>query len=482
MTPPRFGISLQPPLRVVFLITLIFHLLISRSYAFSGYQACHSTPFRRVSQSPDRRVSLVEKSYRHNQLQLNNIYGRDRSSKQLKLSNRNDDVKKEESNHDSISVTPTNVGIAGAGAVALATATLLATRGHDPMLWSPSGAGTSELLPSNGDKEPTSPELLTSAGAIELEFQPRVASNVKQLLDSNSVVVLALPANGHVQVMDAIAPHIRSDHIIIISSHSSLGAVYLTQLLSVRGITVPIVAWGTTVATARKTSGTSVQVCTVRTLVDMCTVPDIQTNVGLEMCQNLFGDRFKLRDGLLAISLSNLNAQNHLGIALGNMSRMERGEQWSQGLNLTPNIGRLLEALDRERLDIADVLGLKVRTIYEHFQLSFHVPISSVSEMNQAMVAKGNDVNGPDRPDSRYVTEDVPFGLTLIVALGNLTGRPATLHEAGIQIVSAMYGQDFGSENGLLNALNLEDFGIEDIRKAGQTGLLTRSKEKATEI
>ena len=53
------------------------------------------------------------------------------------------------------------------------------------------------------------------------------------------------------------------------------------------------------------------------------------------------------RDGLLAIALSNLNPQNHMGIALGNMTRMERGEVWSQGQNVTPKVGRLLEALDQ---------------------------------------------------------------------------------------------------------------------------------------
>ena len=39
---------------------------------------------------------------------------------------------------------------------------------------------------------------------------------------------------------------------------------------------------------------------------------------------------FRPREGLLAISLSNLNPQNHLGIALGNISRMEKGETWYQ--------------------------------------------------------------------------------------------------------------------------------------------------------
>ncbi|MFP3589681.1 NAD/NADP octopine/nopaline dehydrogenase family protein, partial [Paraburkholderia sp. SIMBA_055] len=79
-----------------------------------------------------------------------------------------------------------------------------------------------------------------------------------------------------------------------------------------------------------------------------------------------------------------------MGIALGNMTRMERGETWSQGQNVTPNVGRLLEALDQERIDIASTLGLQVRTIFEHFHLSFHVPVSSISQMNQEMHTAGN--------------------------------------------------------------------------------------------
>lgn len=456
------------PLRIIIFLSIF----ISVSYCLSGISISgsitnYSLRHRVLLPSSSRRTFLVTSFNKPN---VQCCY---RSSTQIRLSKNKKDGIREEVDHSMISKT-TKVGIVGAGAIAFATASILATNDHDPMIWSPSGKGTLDL------------SILTSTGAIEYKFQPRIASDVEELIASNSIIMLALPANGHVQVMNDVVPYIRPDQIIIISSHSSLGAIYLTQLLYERGITnVPIIAWGTTIATARKTSPTSVQVCTIRSLVDMCTIPENQTYVGLKICKNLFGDKFKLRDGLLAISLSNLNAQNHLGIALGNMSRMERGEQWSQGLNLTPNIGRLLERLDQERLDIANALALNVRTIYEHFNLSFHVPISSVSEMNQAMVAKGNDVNGPDMANSRYVTEDVPYGLTLIVILGKLVGRPAMLHQAGIQIVSAMYGEDFANANGLLNVLNLEDFSIEDIQKAAKTGLLLTakcSKNKGVEI
>lgn len=360
--------------------------------------------------------------------------------------------------------TGIRVGIAGAGAVAFGSAARLVENSHDPMLWSPSGAGTKELMSGSP---------LTATGAIQATLQPRIATTPKQLVEENDAIFLALPANGHISVMNALAPYIRSGQTVIISSHSSLGALYLGRLLAEHNLEeVSIVAWGTTAITARRSSGCEVQVCTVRTQVDTCTVPVSASEDGIELCKSLFGDVFRQRDGLLAISLSNLNAQNHLAIALCNMSRMERGETWSQGLNITPNIGRFMEALDDERLAIAEAVGVSVRTVREHFSLSFHVPIASVYEMNQEMVKLGNDVNGPASADNRYVTEDVPYGLTLIVELGRMVDRPAILHEAGIRILSALYGREFDKENELLQALDLSSRSIQDIVDADESGVL----------
>ena len=359
----------------------------------------------------------------------------------------------------------TKVGIAGAGSVAMGTAALLHDNGHDPMLWSPSGKGTAAL--AGGGK-------LIANGAIDAAFRPRVADSAEGLVRDNDVLVLALPAYGHKAVMDSMAPHVRDAQPVIISSHASLGAIYLMQLLARGGVTAPVTAWGTTAVTARRQSGSEVRINTVRRLIDLCTVPDSRTQEGLALCQRLFGNRFQPRDGLLAVSLSNLNPQNHMGIALGNMTRMERGETWSQGRNVTPNVGRLLEALDRERLAIASALELDVRTVFEHFHLSYHVPVASISEMNQEMHARGIGGTGPATADSRYVIEDVPYGLVVTAALGELAGRPARLHDAGTRILSAMYGRDFTAENELLNALDLQRHDMRDLQRAARTGLLQR--------
>lgn len=357
------------------------------------------------------------------------------------------------------------VSILGAGGVAYGTAAYLIQAGHEPMLWSPSGKRTAALAAGAP---------LIAKGAIEGTFHPRIAMDCAQAVNEADVVMIILPGFGHKATLEAAAPHIREGQPIIISSHMSFGALYLSKLLVARGVRAPIIAWGTTLTTGHQPSPTEVKVVTVRKKIDFATVPESAADDALALCNRLFSDRFVKREGLLAIAVSNLNPQNHLAIALMNLTRMERGEHWGQGENVTPAVGRLIEALDLERLSIAKVLGVHVRTVQEHFVLSFHVPAGSVSEMNQEMHRQGNGGFGPQSAVTRYVLEDVPFGLVATVQLGRLAGVPAPLHEAGISLFSAAYGRDFTTENDLLQALNIGSLSIAQLQTFARDGAMLR--------
>jgi opine dehydrogenase len=70
----------------------------------------------------------------------------------------------------------------------------------------------------------------------------------------------------------------------------------------------------------------------------------------------------------------------------------------------------------------------------------------------------------PSDPRTRYVLEDAPFGLHPVCVLGALCGRPATLHAAGLALLSAMYGRDLASDNDILPALDLGSVGRDALR------------------
>lgn len=350
-----------------------------------------------------------------------------------------------------------NVGIIGAGAIALGYAAFLEQVGHSVRLWSPRGNCASRRI--------------NAEGAVETSCELRFVDKADALADGADVLILALPAFGHRAVLDTLAPHIRPGQPVIISSHTAFGALYLGDLLTDRGVAAPIIAWSTTALTAKMPAQQLVRIGNLRARVDMSVLPEGQAVAGLTLCTTLFGDRFLLRDDLLSIALSNLNPQNHLGIALCNATRMDKGEIWNQVGNMTPMVARLLEALDDERLAIAAALGLSVRTVHEHFHLSYHVPQeAALADMFAQMQRRGLGGNGPATPHSRYVTEDVPFGLVPIILLGRLAGRPARLHQAGLDLISAMYGRDFGAECDLIQALRLDELSLEELRNAARVG------------
>ncbi|WEZ85793.1 NAD/NADP octopine/nopaline dehydrogenase family protein (plasmid) [Rhizobium sp. 32-5/1] len=358
------------------------------------------------------------------------------------------------------------IAILGAGSIAFGMAAFLAEAGHMPVLWSPSGKGT-EALFDNG--------LLISTGAVSYSGPVGVAAGFSEAVSDADVVILALPANGHRAVFDTVVPHLREGQPVIISSHSSFGALYLSKRLAAQGTSLPIIVWGTTLLTGRRQpDGISVCVNTVRQKVDFATLPKTAAQSGRTLCTMLFGDRFVEREGLLAIALSNLNPQNHLGIALLNLTRMEKGETWGQGEHVTPAVGHLIEALDAERLAIAASFGLKVKTVREHFSQSFHVPIGSVSEMNQQMHREGRGGFGPTTTDSRYILEDVPFGLLPTVLLGRIAGRPAILHEAGISMFAAAIDRDLEADNDLLPDLLLAKLGPSELKALCERGFTGR--------
>ena len=86
------------------------------------------------------------------------------------------------------------------------------------------------------------------------------------------------------------------------------------------------------------------------------------------------------------------------------------------------------------------------------------------------MHAIGKSGAGPTTADSRYVTEDVPFGLVPTAKLGRLVGHPAPLHEAGVSLFSAMYGRDFTAENDLLAALDIDALSLTQLQTLCRDG------------
>jgi opine dehydrogenase len=196
---------------------------------------------------------------------------------------------------------------------------------------------------------------------------------------------------------------------------------------------------------------------TLRSRLDVAAIPIDESGRALMACTNLFGDRFAPAPNALAIALSNINPVAHAALALANLTRMERGEAWPQYHYLTPAVARLIEAMDHERRAIASAFGLHVRTIEEHFHHSFGVPLTSLANIAAELHRRRGGPPGPTSLESRFVLEDVPFGLVFYETLARLADTPVPMMSATITNLATLYVRDFRNENPVLAALRLDE-------------------------
>ncbi len=345
------------------------------------------------------------------------------------------------------------IGIVGGGAIATGYAGFLSLKGFTVTLWSPSGASAVPF------QEGAPLEL---SGAVESRLQPAFCSSLQELSRSE-VIILAIPVIGHKSVLDQLAPLLEPNHTVIISGHLSFAALYLSKKLAERGISIPIVAWNTTAVTCKKQSPTHFRLGAIRKKINMSVLPSCLRQRAHTTCTNIFGDVFEIQEDLLDIAISNLNPQSHLAIALFNLTRIERGEVWGQNTNMTASVHRFLNALDAERVEIAAALRKPVIS-----RLEQRMSAQKASNAAPASLAPPTEPNGPKDMNTRYVLEDVPFGIAPLLQLADMLGVEARLHESGVRILNACYGRDLTRDNDILPCLDLSS--IEKIKTLSRDG------------
>ena len=169
----------------------------------------------------------------------------------------------------------------------------------------------------------------------------------------------------------------------------------------------------------------------------------------------LFGDGFFPEDSVLASALANVNPQSHGPLAVFNWTRIERAENWPQYHCMTPGVSRAIEALDLERRAVARAFGIELGPIEEHFARSFGTASTRLEDIAAELHAKRGGPPGPVRTDTRYVTEDMPYGLAFVEALGQIAGVPTPATRTIVDAASLVNGIDFRQENDLLAPLGL---------------------------
>ncbi len=159
--------------------------------------------------------------------------------------------------------------------------------------------------------------------------------------------------------------------------------------------------------------------------------------------------------------LQNGNNVIHPAISLLNVGRIESPEDflfYEEGV--TPAGGRLMKAVDEERLAIANALDVSVLSEPKTGMIQGYMTEDNYdTAYSNAPGFKG--IVAQTQIDYRYFTEDVGFGLILLTDIAKVVNVPTPVMDAIIQIVSVLLERDFRKEV----QRTLKSFGLDGLTK-----------------
>jgi opine dehydrogenase len=162
---------------------------------------------------------------------------------------------------------------------------------------------------------------------------------------------------------------------------------------------------------------------------------------------------------------SSSRAVIHPPVTLLNAALIERAggnfDFYEEGI--TESVGRLMAAVDRERLALAARLGVPVLPEPTLGVLQGYMVEENYST-GYATAPGFRGIRAQRKLDDRYLTEDVGYTMVFLTDLGRQIGVPTPIMDAIIEIASTVLGRDFrGEQRRTMASLGLSDYSVEQL-------------------
>ncbi len=149
---------------------------------------------------------------------------------------------------------------------------------------------------------------------------------------------------------------------------------------------------------------------------------------------------------VIQTSLQNANPVIHPAVSLANAARIEgAGDFLFYEEGVTDSVGRMIEAVDRERIAIGKRLGIKIYSDPEIGMLQGYMLENNYgSGYRNAPGFLG--ITAQPQLDHRYINEDVGYGLVFMSRLAKQVGVETPTIDAIIQMTSILMHRDYAAE------------------------------------
>lgn len=169
---------------------------------------------------------------------------------------------------------------------------------------------------------------------------------------------------------------------------------------------------------------------------------------------------------ILQTALQNANPVIHPAVTLLNTALIERtgGDFNFYEEGVTPAVGKLIKAVDEERIAVGKKLGLDIISDPELGVIQGYMQEASYDRgYIEARGFKG--IKAQSQLDYRYFTEDAGYGLVFISDLGRFAGVSTPVIDSLIQIVSVLLEKNYMIEKPRsLKSLGLDGYTVNSIK------------------
>jgi opine dehydrogenase len=335
------------------------------------------------------------------------------------------------------------IAILGAGAGGSAAACDWALHGHEVRLF-------------DFEEFPENIAAIAEAGGIRADgdfegFGPieYAGHDIGRALDGAELVWVVGPAYSTEPFGKAAAGHLQPGQTVIVSPGSCGGALVFAKAagLDPGSGDIRLAETSTLHYAVRLTEPGKVRIfLKLKAGNLLAALPGRLTGEVLAMVGDVYPGMEPARN-VLQTTLQNGNPVIHPAVTLGNAARIEGtgGDFLFYEEGVSDSVGRLMEAVDSERIAIGKALGLEIRPDPVMGQIQgYMLEANYGSGYREAPGFLG--IGAQAQLDHRYLNEDVGYGLVFMTGLADLLGIPTPTMRSVIHIASVVMDRDYAAE------------------------------------
>ncbi len=357
------------------------------------------------------------------------------------------------------------IAVLGAGHGGCAAAADLTLRGYEVRLTT---------------RRPETLAPLIERGGIDLEGKAgsgfariaKITPDLRLAVEGADLLLVTVPTTAHGYYAQALARLLAPQQIVMLNPGHTCGGLHFAAEFRRQGVpwAVRLCEAFTLTYGCRKMGPASVKVMTVATNLLFSAFPGRNRDELLGECRHLYPN-LAPADNVLHSAFLNINAIEHPPQALLNVGWLEhtQGDYLFYYEGTTPAVGRVIDALDAERVAVAKALGLRTVDFYEIFWRAGYTTESAARTRSAYQClqqsAPNRWVKGPKSLDHRYIHEDVGYGLVPMAEFGRMTGVPTPVMDALIRIASTVNGIDYRRAGLTLERMGLERVKLPDLER-----------------